>query len=361
MSKFYNVQPETLKTISAAILNKNGIPERESKVVAASLVDADLKGVSSHGVLRLAIYLKRLGNKVIHPNPEFEVIKETNSTVVLDGGNGLGQVVSQYAVDLLKVKAQQSPISAVTVRNSNHFGAAAYWAAQLTDNDMIGIVMSNVEPLMPPPGGASAKIGNNPISFAVPAGDHYPIVLDMATSSVPLGKILNAKSKGESIPEGWGLNHLGQSTTDPDEVVNGGSLFPVGGPKGYGLAVMVDVLTALLSNGAFSDQIHSMYNDLDKPNSISHFFMAIRIDAFSDPSFFKQIVDQYITSIKSTPLAQGANAIFMPGEIEFLNKEKNEQNGIQLPESVVKELVQLAEQAGVDVSELTGTTAVQNN
>jgi ureidoglycolate dehydrogenase (NAD+) len=207
---------------------------------------------------------------------------------------------------------------------------------------MIGFSLSNVEPLMPPPGGAAARVGNNPISIVVPTGNSKPIVVDMATSTVPLGKILNAKSKGESIPEGWAVDSQGRPTTDPDEVVNGGFLFPVGGPKGYALAVIVDVLSALLSGGAIGKEINSMYNDLDKPNGISHFFMAIRIDAFINPQLFYQAIGKYVNFIKDTPLAEGANGIYLPGEIEHLNKAKNKEAGINLPNTVFEELVTMA-------------------
>lgn len=348
MSGFHNVQASKLENIVAAILEKNNVPTEEAQVVATSLVDADLRGVSSHGVVRLPIYLTRIQNGVIPAQAEIEIVKETASTAVIDGKDGLGQVISQKAIDLLLEKAEKNAISAVTVRNSNHYGAAAYWASKIQEKNMIGFSFSNVEPLMTPPGGAAARIGNNPISIVVPTGDSRPIVIDMATSTVPLGKIVSAKSKGESIPEGWAVDSTGKPTTDPNEVINGGFLFPVGGPKGYSLAIFVDVLTALLSGGAIGDEIYSLYNDVDKANCVSHFFMAIRIDAFIEPALFYQAVKRYASFIKDTPLAEGANAIYMPGEIEHMNKEKNKAAGINLPDSVFEDLVKRAQDHGVD-------------
>ncbi|ASN53250.1 Ldh family oxidoreductase [Sinomonas sp. R1AF57] len=347
MTQPHTVHAPALLELCTAILRNSGLPERDAHTVAHSLVDADLRGVSSHGVLRMETYLERLGNRVMNPTPEVKTLSETAATAVLDGDNGFGQVVSQQAVDILLAKTKESPIAAVSVRNSNHFGAAAYWAAQLAEQDLIGIAVSNVEPLMPPPGGSEARIGNNPLSVVVPARTHRPIVVDMATSVVPLGKILNAKSRGEAIPEGWGLDSSGRATTVPDEVINGGSLFPVGGPKGYGLAIIVEVLSALLSGGEFGTDIHSMYQELDSPNQISHFFMALKISAFLDPEIFKASVDRYIDQIKSSPLAPGSDAIYMPGEIELRARDRHAENGIDLPPAVAQGLASLARSAGV--------------
>lgn len=352
MNSFYRVQSEYLTELTSLILQKNGVIAQEADVTAKSLVDADLRGVSSHGVIRMSNYLSRLKKGVTTAKPKIEIVKETESTAVFDGDYGLGQVVSQRAVEILSEKATKANLAAVTVRRSNHFGAAAYWAMQLLDKDMIGIALSNVEPLMPPPGGAGARVGNNPLAIAVPAGKSTPIVIDMATSVVALGKILAAKSKGQTIPEGWGVDKTGLPTTNPDDVVNGGFLYPVGGPKGYGLAVAVDVLTSLLSKGAIGKEIGSMYNDLEHHNDLSHFFMAIRIDAFLEPQVFKDSVDRYIEFIKNTPLAVNTEQIYLPGEIEHLTKMKNLQEGIMLPASVADELELFASEAGIEAGYL---------
>lgn len=348
---------QNIKKLGSLILEHQGVPADQAETVAHSLVTADLRGVSSHGILRLPVYIKRLENGKITAKPNVKKVFETDSTIVLDGDHGLGQVVAQEAVNQLISKSEQSKIAAVAIRRSNHYGAAAYWAMQLADRGMIGLSVSNVEPLMPPPGGTEARVGNNPISFAVPSSNNPSIVLDMATSVVPLGKVLNAKSKGESIPEGWAVNAKGLPTTDPDEVVNGGSLFPVGGPKGYGLSIMVDVLSALLSNGAIGNQINSMYQTLDKPNDISHFFLGFKVNGFMPEEQFKGLVDQYISYVKVTPLAEGAKEIFMPGEIEHRNFERNLVEGIVIPESVIGELVELATKAGISQEQIARLTS----
>ncbi len=348
MAEFYRVEPMLLSEVCSLILQNHGVPAIDADVVAKSLVDADLRGVNSHGVVRLSVYLKRLANGVIKSRPSMTVVKETGSTAVLDGGYGLGQVVSQQAINLLIEKATHSALSAVAVKRSNHFGASAYWASQLIEKDMIGISVSNVEPLMPPPGGTAARVGNNPISIAVPALLERPVILDMATSTVPLGKIVNAQSKGQPIPLGWAVDKNGKPTTSPADVINGGFLFPVGGPKGYGLAIIIEILTSLLSGGAVGSEIKSLYQDLEHPNDISHFFMAIRVDGFMNAKLFKQSVDNYIRYVKMTPLAESAKTIYMPGEIEMLNKEQNLSTGIMLPASVAEELATFINSANID-------------
>lgn len=350
-------ESENLKKLGSLILEHQGVPTVQADTVVQSLITADLRGVSSHGILRLPVYTQRLMNGKIKANPDIKKVFETDSTIVLDGDHGLGQVVAQEGVRELITKSEQSNISAVAIRHSNHYGVAAYWAMQLAEHNMIGLSVSNVEPLMPPPGGIEARVGNNPISFAAPAGEGLSIVLDMATSVVPLGKILNAKSKNESIPEGWAVNAKGIPTTNPDEVVNGGYLYPVGGPKGYGLSIIVDLLSALLSNGAIGGQINSMYKDLDKPNDISHFLLGIKIDGFIPVKQFKGLVDQYISYIKYTPLAEGAKEIYLPGEIEHRNFARNQVEGIEIPDSVIAELVELATKAEISQELITELTS----
>jgi ureidoglycolate dehydrogenase (NAD+) len=345
MTNTSNFQAEDLVALCTEILKKQNLSERDALITAKSLVDADLNGISSHGVMRLPLYLQCIKESTFESSPDIKIVKETKSTALLDGGNGLGQVVSQKAVDLILEKIKETEIVAITVRNSNHFGAAAYWANQLQEHNIIGISASNVPPIMPAPGGAEARVGNNPISIAVPTDKEAPIILDMATSTVPFGKILNAKSKGEMIPAGWAVNSTGQPTTNPKEVVNGGSLYPVGGPKGYGLSVIIEVLSALLSDGAIGSDIRVFNNT---PNNVSHFFLGIRIDAFMDPNHFKSKVSNYIQFIKSTKLAEGVDEVYLPGELEFRRKENNVTEGVNLPLSVINELITYSKSMDID-------------
>jgi ureidoglycolate dehydrogenase (NAD+) len=348
MSNIVKVESELLTQLCTEILKNNHVPSVDALSVAKSLVNADLRGVNSHGVMRLPLYLECLKDGSFESVVDMKIVKKTKTTAVIDGGNGLGQVVSQKAVDIIIEETKEKEMFAVAVRNSNHFGAAGYWADQLQKHNMIGIVASNVPPIMPAPGGAEARVGNNPIAIAVPTGQDIPIMLDMATSTVPFGKILNYKNKGEKIPEGWAVNSSGKMTTDPEEVVMGGSLFPVGGPKGYGLSVIIEVLSALLSGGAIGSDIHVLHNTV--PNNVSFFFLGIRIDGFIEPEAFKQKVDHYIQFIKSTKLAEGVNEVYLPGELEHKKEMSSRNEGILLPDTVMNQLVTCAKEAKVDDS-----------
>lgn len=355
----YCVSHEKLSELCASILETRGVLKGEAEIVAKSLVEADLKGVSSHGVIRLPLYINRLDKGGNTANSEIKLINETSSTALLDGGNVLGQIVSEEAMKIAIEKAKDSNISMVTVRNSNHNGAAAYWALKALEHDMIGIAFSNVEPLMPPPGGAAARLGNNPIAFAVPADQENPIVFDMATSVVAIGKVVVAKSKGESVPTDWGVDKNGNKTSNPEDILNGGFLLPVGGAKGYGLSILVDILSSLLSEGAIGDEIHSLYKDLENPNRVSHAFIAIKIGAFVKPEIFRKTVDRYVQYIRNTPLAEGSEKIYLPGEIELMNKEKNLQQGITIPKTVLDEIIAIAKEANVP-SELVENLIADN-
>jgi ureidoglycolate dehydrogenase (NAD+) len=341
------IQAEAVTNLCVDILKKYNMSVKDALTTVQSLIDADLMGVSSHGVIRLPLYLRNLKEGNVEKTPSIKEVSHTSNAAVIDGGNGLGQVVSKVAVDKIIEETKEAEMFAITVRNSNHFGTARYWADQLQQHDLIGIAASNVPPIMPPTGGAEAKVGNNPISIAIPAGKEQPIILDMATSNVPFGRILDFQSKGKQIPEGWAVNSDGESTTNPDDVVDGGYLFPVGGPKGYGLSVIIEALTSLLSDGAIGNDIRIQHNT---PNNVSHFFMGIKVNAFIDPDHFKSNVDNYIRFIKNTKLMEGVGEIYLPGEIELAKEKVNRTEGLSIPKSIMDELISLAEEADVNHS-----------
>lgn len=344
----YRISPESLIRVCAVILQHYGTSPSDAKMVADSLIEADLRGISSHGVLRLPIYIKRLQQGLVFAKVEPKVINETPNTAVMDGRDGLGQIVADRAMALCIQKAKGNHIGAVTVRNSSHFGAAAYWAMKALDHDMIGIAVSNTTPLMPVPGGAEARTGNNPIAVAVPADREYPIVLDMATSVVALGKVLLAQKKGDAVPLGWGVDEKGHDTTDPADILDGGFILPVGGPKGYGLAILVDILSGLLSQGATGSAVKSLYHDFTEPNHVGHFFLAIQVGAFLDPVLFKQSVDRYVQYIKATRKTPGVHEVYLPGEPEFRRRQAQAAEGLILPSSLIEDVVSLGREADVE-------------
>lgn len=328
------------------------VPEIDARIAADVLVSADLRGISSHGVIRLhSYYGNRLKNGLIDPTSPLKTLKESPATLALDGGNGLGQVVAYRAMSRCIEMADNAGIAITTVRNSNHFGIAGYYAMMALPQDMIGISLTNSQPLVAPTFGLKRTLGTNPIAVAVPAGKEHPYVLDMATSIVPIGRVTVYDKAGEKIPQGWGINGTGELTREPGEVLQGGALLPLGGPaelsgyKGYGLSLLVDLLSGVLSGAAFGQNVGhpSKTNNAD----VGHFFAAIKIENFRPVDYFKDDMDDYIRSLKATPKLPGQERIYIHGEKEFENAEKFLQEGVPLLTEVVDLLKTAGEEAGV--------------
>lgn len=334
---------EDLKNYIVRFFSRLNVSETNARLAAEILVSADLRGVSSHGIIRLhSYYGSRILKGIIDPTSPFFVENETAATLHINGGNGLGMVVGYNAMQRCIAKARESGAAIVSAHNSNHYGIAGYYAMMALPHDMIGISFTNAQPLVAPTYGRTALIGTNPIAVAAPALTQRPYVLDMATSIVPIGKVTVYDKAGEDIPEGWGIDKTGQVTTSPAEVLKGGALMPLGGPalmrgyKGYGLGLMVDILSGVLSGAAFGPHVgRSGANNIA---NVGHFFAAIRIDAFRDPQAFKQDLDEYMRLLKDAPKAAGEERIFIHGEKEFELAEKYTQEGVPLLTEVVRGL-----------------------
>jgi len=329
-----------------------GVSAEHAKTAAEILISADLRGVSSHGIIRLNTYYgSRILKGLIDPTSPFSTVHETPSTLLIDGGNGLGMVVGKFAMESAIDKARHNGAAFVTVRNSNHYGIAGYYAMMALKHDMIGISFTNAQPLVAPTYGRTRIIGTNPIAVAAPALNERPYVLDMATSIVPIGKITVYDKAGESIPEGWGVDKNGAVTTSPSEVLKGGALLPLGGSdimrgyKGYGLGLMVDIFSGVLSGAAFGPEVGAPGRDA--PANVGHFFAAIDISAFRDPQAFKADLDALIHTLKDAPKAIGQERIYIHGEKEFELYERNMRDGVPLLVEVVKSLREAGEQVGV--------------
>lgn len=331
-----------LKEFSNRCLVKVGVPEDEAQIITTTMIEADARGIHSHGVMRLPIYVQRIQKGLVRSAANITVEQDFRATAALDGHFSAGQIVATKAMELAMEKAATFGVGVVTAKNSNHFGIAGHYALMASKQDMIGIVFSNTAPLMPPVGGAEKVLGNNPLAIAVPSKNKYPLLLDMALSNVALGKILYAQAKGIAIPEGWGVDKNGQPTTDPSAVLNGGFISPMGGPKGFGLAFMVEALTGVLSGGEFSKMIPSMY-DLSKKQSIAHMMLAINVSSFMDVNRFKEMMGQLSSYVKNAVKASGVEELYLPGEIEFATEEKRIQTAIPISDSVVEELRTLAD------------------
>jgi L-2-hydroxycarboxylate dehydrogenase (NAD+) len=344
---------EDLKQFMIRYFVKLNVPPQDAEIAADVLLEADLRGVDSHGIIRLYTYYgNRLQRGVMNPKTPYKAVIDTPTTMNIDGGNGLGQVVSHYAMQQCIEKAKNSGLAMIAVHNSNHFGIAGYYAMMALPHDMIGLCFTNSQPLVAPTYGRTSILGTNPIAVAVPTRNERPYVLDMATSIVPIGRITVYDKAGKSIPEGWGINQHGQVTTSPQEVLKGGSLMPLGGSdllrgyKGYGLSMFVDILSGVLSGAAFLT--HVGHPGGDKTNAdVGHFFAAIRIDAFQPVEEFKTRMDQMIHELKEAPKAVGHERIYIAGEKEFERAERTRRDGVPLLANVAEGLQQSAEEIGV--------------
>ena len=344
---------EEVKDFAVRYFSAMDVPEIDARIAADVLLSADLRGINSHGVIRLRSYYgERLKNGLINPNSPIRTMTETPSTLALDGGNGLGPVVAYRAMSRCIEMADETGLAVTTVRNSNHFGIAGYYAMMALPEDMIGVSLTNSQPLVAPTFGLSRVIGTNPIAVAIPAGEEKSFVLDMATSIVPLGKISVYDKTDQLIPEGWAINENGELTRDPSEMINGGALLPLGGPavmrgyKGYGLSLLVDLLSGVLSGAAFGQKVGKPGKDGNA--DVGHFFAALKIENFRPVDYFKADMDEYIRTIKDSPKLPGQERIYIHGEKEEALTEKYLQEGLPLLDEIVSGLEKAGQQAGVD-------------
>lgn len=343
---------EDLKDYAVRFFVRHGVGEEDARIAAEILISADMRGVDSHGIIRLDTYYgSRLRKGLIDPKTPITVLRETAATLALDAGSGLGQVAGYTAMQRAIEKAKESGLAMVTVRNSNHYGIAGYYAMMALPHDMIGISFTNSQPLVAPTYGRTAILGTNPIAVAAPAGRNRPYVLDMATSIVPIGRITVYQKAGRQIPEGWGIDSSGQITTDPSAVLQGGALLALGGSdvmrgyKGYGLSLMVDIFSGVLSGASTGKKVGHPGENV--PADVGHFFAAIRIDAFRDIEDFKRDMDDLIEQLKNAPKAVGQDRIYIHGEKEFELYDRYEKEGVPLMVEVVNGLREVGETVGV--------------
>jgi LDH2 family malate/lactate/ureidoglycolate dehydrogenase len=337
------VRAGALRDWATGVFLRLGLREGDAALVADSLVEADLRGVGSHGVQRMTTYARGLRGGTIVPRPEVRVMQDSGWAAVVDGGGGMGQIAAQFAMSLALERAAAGGHGAVAVRHSTHCGAMAYWAMQAAEAQAIGLAVTNAGINMMPTGGREKLVGNNPLAYAIPTGRETPIVLDMATSVVAGGKLDVARLKGEPIPLGWALDETGQPTTDP-LAARRGALLPLGGPKGYGMAVVLDVLCGVLAGGRFG-------KGLGEPGS-SHFFEVYRISDFTPYEDFLERIGALIDQLHACPPADGSAGVVLPGEIEYRLRERRLREGLPLEDTLVAELHDLAGSAGVSRLEL---------
>ncbi|HEX7386623.1 MAG TPA: Ldh family oxidoreductase [Castellaniella sp.] len=335
-----------LRGAVARLFRAVGVPQAAAERVSDSLVDADLSGIPSHGVMLVPLYLDRLRAGSVSVAEAAEVIDDTGSTLVLDAHHILGQLSSHQAVDLLGWRTPVHGMASVAVRNAFHFGAAGYWTRQLASRGLIGVALSNTRPLMPAPGGAERVVGNNPLSIAVPSEEGIPIVLDMAMSASAMGKIRLAAESGQMLPAGWAADAAGKPTTDPSAAI-AGMLLPTGGAKGFGLAFLVDLLCGGLSSGALGAQVQPLYGDSATPYGCAHFFLAIDVQRFLPLADFAHRASEYAQEVRASRRAPGTAQLFTPGERTWSMRQ---QRGGACPVAVHTQdhLRQVADDLGLD-------------
>jgi LDH2 family malate/lactate/ureidoglycolate dehydrogenase len=349
---------EALRDFSKRVFLHFGVPKEDAAQAAEVLASADLRGIDSHGVARLHTYFDMLDLGHINPRPEIAVLRSTPSTATLDGDNGLGLVVGPYANRLAMDMAERFGSGWVSVQNTNHFGIAGFYVLKALERNLIGWAMTNSTKLVAPLWGAERMLGTNPIAIAFPGKEEPPIVIDMATSAAAYGKIEIARRRGEPIPEGWAVDSEGRATTDPNGMIAGGALLPLGsdrdrgGHKGYGLSIMVDVLCGVLSGanwGPFTPPF-ALRQEVPKRsvgNGIGHFFGAMQIDGFIDRDSFKRQIDDYVRTFRATKPAPGTNGPLLPGDPERAAENWRCKNGVPLVLPVVEELRDIAQKTGI--------------
>ena len=356
MEEYIRIKVDALQEFTINVFNKFGVPAGDAKIAADILIAADQRGIGSHGLQRLIRYTNGLKTGVMKPIADIKVLKETPNTLLISGGDGLGQVVGFKVMKLVIEKALKNNIAFAAVRDSNHYGIAGYFSMMALEHDLIGFSITNSAPLMVPTHGKNAIIGTNPISIAVPAGKEQPFVLDMATSTVTRGEVEVYAREGKPMPITWATDELGNPTQDAARVLANfldkkGGLLPLGGAeeeggghKGYGLCLAIDIFSGVLSGSAFGP---NLYAKKDIPAKVSHFFGAIKIDAFIEPALFKSMMDEYINTLKNSEKAAGKDRIFIHGEKEFELYEQQKEE-VCLYYKVVEELRKIGEEVNIE-------------
>lgn len=335
--------PENVKQLVKKIAVKAGVPESDAIIFADSLVEADIAGTPTHGISRCDIYIRRIQKGLIDPKAMLEIESTRSSVMVVNAGNGLGQVQAVKVLDKLIKKAKETGLSLATIKNSQHFGTLSYYCNRAADANMILLATTNCEPSMSPAGGCQAYFGTNPLGVSFPTGKGFHVKVDLATSLVARGNIIDANKRGEDIPEGWAQDVDGNPTKDAGKALLG-TVLTMAGHKGYALALAAEVLSGVLSGSAVGPSIGSMYKNFDRKQDVGHFFCLIDIEALMDVDQFKFRIDSMIDEIKGCRKQSGIDEIFVPGERSAKNIVSNRKKGIKIGKETLKELKTLCEE-----------------
>ena len=352
--KIHYIDWSKLKDFATEALSKAGVFHEDAAIIADTLVEADLRGVDTHGVALLAQQVRMISEGNMNPRPNLSIIKETPMTAVIDADNGVGNLICGKATEIAIKKAENSGVGIVAAKNGTLCGALAYYPMMALKHDMMGFITINGPPLVPAYGGITKLLSTNPYAAAIPAGDELPVVIDMASTTVARHKLKLKAESGEKAPSGWALNRYGEPTDDPEEALGHGFPAWLGGYKGYALAVLANILSGVLSGSAFGPQNYPPYNIKAEPGSqlvrTGHFIVVLSISNFMPIGEFKSRMDAMIRETKASELAKGFNRIYLPGEPEFEEKDKRLKTGIPLRQTVWEDLLKMQEKLGLSSS-----------
>lgn len=332
-----SIQVKILRSFVEQVLRERGVPEPDAVAAADVIITANLLGIDSHGVVRLTHYVKRLENGTIKAAPDIKVERTAKAVGIVDGDAGLGHVVASRATRFAAEIARDVGTASVAIKGSSHFGIAGYYVRKLAEDGLAGMATTGTDAFLIPFGATKAFFGTNPIAYGFPASQ-TPVVLDMATTSIPYGKIVLAQKEGEKIPEDWGFNAEGKPTTDPWAIKG---LHPAAGPKGSGMAMVIDIFSSLFPGTAFGPHIVQMYGEMDKQRNLGHFISAWDISAFVPLASFMERIDTMIEELHALTPADGFDSVLFPGEIEAIRMKQRVMSGIPIEDGLYNELEEL--------------------
>jgi len=341
------VRADDLRALCTELLVKHDVPREDAEIIARCLVESDLRGVETHGVVRLPHYLNRVRLGLTKTRPNIRIERVTPVAALVDGDNGFGFVIATRAMDEAIAMAAEYGIGLASARHSNHFGMAASYVLQALRAGMMSLVFTNASSAMPPWGGRDPILGTSPFAAGAPGGKLPPFVVDMAPAVAARGKIRLAAKRGERIPEGWALDKKGRPTTDPAAALDDGVVLPMAGPKGSALSMMMDIFGGVLSGSAFAGEVTNHTLDFEKPSDVGHFMMAIRPNLFMTQEQFAARMDYLVGKLKAGRKAAGFDEILISGEPESRKEAERLRTGIPLPSAELEALMAEADTHGV--------------
>lgn len=349
-AKETRVPADSLVSFITAIFRDGGCMESHAREIAQCLVQTNLWGIDSHGVIRVPEYLQRFKSGAMNPRPNIRTVRSEAALEVLDADNAAGYIAGRAAMSRAIELARNSAVAAVGIINSNHCGATALYARMAAEQGMVGIAMTNVAPNMVMPGVSTPITGNNPMAFAIPTFAEFPFVLDFSLSAVAGGKLLVAAKNGEDIPLGWATDKQGRPTTNAQDGFDG-YLLPMGGHKGFGLSLMVDILCGVITGGSFQNHLKSMYRYPGDPSNTAHLMMVLNPLVLMQKEQLKSRMQEFFETVKQTPVNTENGEILLPGEIEYRTECERLRNGIPLPAAVFEGLVNIGNETNRSIED----------